>query len=208
MVAQFDRQNLDDCGVQVEEFLRDFQTDLCQRLERLDKEKSFLKDHWEFAGGKGGGISRVLEQGGVFEKAGVNFSSIRGSQLPSAGTERLAHLSHRPFRATGISVVIHPLNPYVPTTHMNLRLILVDGKYWWFGGGFDLTPYYGFVEDAVHWHRMAAAACAGFGENLYQKLKDWCDQYFYLKHRAETRESVACFLTITRKVDSIEVCSF
>lgn len=187
MAAESSRRKFSEYSMQVDAYMRELQSELCKKLENIDHGKSFLEDQWDFSGGSGGGISRVLENGKVFEKAGVNFSSIEGSQLPAAGTERLAHLNDRPFRATGVSVVIHPRNPYVPTTHMNLRFIQVDNRYWWFGGGFDLTPYYGFVEDAVHWHRMAAAACEGFGDQLYDKLKSWCDQYFYLKHRGEMR---------------------
>ena len=187
MVAENDLHEVKEHGVQVDRYLRELQNEICQCLEKVDQEKSFSEDQWKFSGGDGGGISRILENGRVFEKAGVNFSSIEGSRLPAAGTERLAYLNDRPFRATGVSVVIHPHNPYVPTTHMNLRFIQVDKKYWWFGGGFDLTPYYGFEEDAVHWHQMAAAACEGFGDQLYPKLKKWCDQYFYLKHRSENR---------------------
>ena len=171
---------------EVDSFLQGLQKLICNELERLDGDGKFQRDEWDFPDG-GGGDSRVLESGCVFEKAGVNFSSIRGVSLPAAATEKRAHLSCRPFTASGVSLVIHPLNPYVPTTHMNLRFINVDGGEWWFGGGFDLTPYYGFVEDAVHWHKAAAAACAGFQEDLYPKLKHWCDEYFYLKHRDETR---------------------
>ena len=171
---------------QVEVFLQNLQSRICDELERLDGAGKFNRDEWKFADG-GGGDSRVLESGNVFEKAGVNFSSIHGASLPAAATEKRTHLGSRPFNATGVSLVIHPLNPYVPTTHMNLRFIHVDGGDWWFGGGFDLTPYYGFVEDAVHWHQTAAAACADFGEDLYPRLKNWCDEYFYLKHRDENR---------------------
>ena len=171
---------------EVESFLQGLQNQICGELERLDGEGRFQRDEWDFPDG-GGGDSRVLESGRVFEKAGVNFSSIRGTSLPAAATEKRTHLSRRPFTASGVSLVIHPVNPYVPTTHMNLRFINVDGGEWWFGGGFDLTPYYGFVEDAVHWHKTAAAACDGFQEGLYPRLKNWCDEYFYLKHRDETR---------------------
>ncbi|MDE0308972.1 MAG: oxygen-dependent coproporphyrinogen oxidase [Acidiferrobacterales bacterium] len=171
---------------EVENYLRQLQDRICDELESLDGVGRFDRDEWEFVDG-GGGDSRVLESGKVFEKAGVNFSSIRGASLPVAATQKRTHLESRSFTATGISLVVHPLNPYVPTTHMNLRFICVEGGEWWFGGGFDLTPYYGFVDDAVHWHRTAASACAGFGEDLYPRLKKWCDDYFYLKHREENR---------------------
>ncbi len=169
----------------VKAYFEDLQNQICSTLVELDRSGQFIQDEWQFADG-GGGDSRVLESRGVFEKAGVNLSSIRGASLPPAATEKRTHLQHRPFTATGVSVVVHPLNPYVPTTHMNLRFIHVDGVEWWFGGGFDLTPYYGFVEDAVHWHRTAADACIG-REHLYPKFKKWCDDYFYLKHRKEAR---------------------
>ena len=170
----------------VEAFLLDLQQNICEALEALDEGHHFADDYWKFKSG-GGGNSKVLESGHTFEKAGVNFSSIRGQKLPAAATEQKNRPANRPFTATGVSVVIHPRNPYVPTTHLNLRFIHVDRDRWWFGGGFDLTPYYGFEEDVVHWHRNAATACQGFGEHLYPKFKKWCDEYFFLKHRNETR---------------------
>ncbi len=170
----------------VETYLRKLQQDICQTLESLSPSDQFIEDPWSYAGG-GGGVSRVLEDGALFEKAGVNFSSIQGVRLPPAATVKRADLKDQPFSAMGVSLVLHPLNPYVPTTHMNVRFIHVDDEIWWFGGGFDLTPYYGFVEDAVHWHRTAARACKLFGENLYPRLKTWCDEYFFLTHRAEAR---------------------
>ena len=170
----------------VETYLRELQRRICEQLEHIDGTGSFVEDPWEFAGG-GGGVSRILGSGTVFEKAGVNYSSIRGTKLPAAASARHDLLKDRPFLATGVSVVVHPLNPYVPTTHMNVRFIHIDDQFWWFGGGFDLTPYYGFVDDAEHWHRTAADACEGFGNGLYPRLKKWCDEYFYLKHRNETR---------------------
>lgn len=170
----------------VEAYLRTLQRDVCHALEALGGPERFIEDQWDYSGG-GGGASRILESGAVFEKAGVNFSSIHGVRLPPAASAKRAELSDRPFSAMGVSVVAHPLNPYVPTTHMNVRFIRVDGARWWFGGGFDLTPYYGFVEDAVHWHRTAAAACEGFGDGLHQRLKTWCDEYFFLRHRNEAR---------------------
>ncbi len=173
-------------AARVEEYLRGLQQNICQALEQLGGSDRFVADPWSYAGG-GGGITRVLESGRLFEKAGVNFSSIHGVELPAAATAKRTDLKDRPFSAMGVSLVIHPLNPYVPTTHMNVRFIRVDDSRWWFGGGFDLTPYYGFVEDAIHWHRTAAHACEGFGENLYPRLKTWCDQYFFLQHRGEAR---------------------
>ena len=170
----------------VADYLKNLQQTICSALEKTDDKSMFVADPWTYAGG-GGGISCVLEAGDVFEKAGVNFSSIHGVRLPAAATEKRADLKDRPFSAMGLSLVIHPLNPYVPTTHMNIRLIYVDGGKWWFGGGFDLTPYYGFTEDAVHWHRTAARACEGFEDGLYQRLKHWCDEYFFIRHRNEAR---------------------
>ncbi len=173
-------------ALRVEAYLKNLQRNICQSLESLDRSKNFAEDPWNYSGG-GGGISRVLEGGRTFEKAGVNYSSIHGIQLPAAATEKRSDLADRPFSAMGVSLVVHPLNPYVPTTHMNVRFIRVDDQKWWFGGGFDLTPYYGFVEDARHWHRTAAKACEGFSKGLYPRLKHWCDEYFYLKHRQEAR---------------------
>ena len=173
-------------AARVERYLRELQQEICCALEALSDSDRFVEDPWTHTGG-GGGLTRVLESGQVFEKAGVNFSSIHGVKLPPAATEKRTDLKNQPFSAMGVSLVIHPLNPYVPTTHMNVRFIRVDDTRWWFGGGFDLTPYYGFIEDAVHWHRTAAHACEEFGPELYPRLKTWCDQYFYLKHRGEAR---------------------
>ena len=170
----------------VEQYLKSLQKQICSQFEVLESTVAFEAEAWNFKDG-GGGDTRILENGEVFEKAGVNFSSIRGMQLPEAATVQRSSLKNKPFAAIGISVVAHPLNPYVPTTHMNLRFILVGDEVWWFGGGFDLTPYYGFEEDAVHWHTVAKHACDPFGDNRYQEYKRWCDEYFYLKHRNETR---------------------
>ena len=170
----------------VETYLRDLQSRICQALESVDGSGQFAADPWTYAGG-GGGTSRVLKSGQVFEKAGVNFSAIHGVRLPPAATVTRTELNDLPFSAMGVSLVIHPWNPHVPTTHMNVRFIRVDDHKWWFGGGFDLTPYYGYVEDAVHWHQVAAKACEGFGTDLYPRLKRWCDEYFFIKHRGEAR---------------------
>ncbi len=170
-----------------EDYLRSTQNVICQAFSQLDGAQQFLSEKWEYSAGSGGGDSRVLESGEVFEKAGVNFSSIEGAQLPAAATESREHAKDRWFHACGISVVVHPLNPYVPTCHMNLRFIRLENDHWWFGGGFDLTPYYGFKQDAIQWHQNAQAACRGFGDGLYAKLKENCDKYFYIKHRGEAR---------------------
>ena len=174
----------------VSDYLRDLQDRICDALAELDAEKGFREDSWTREEG-GGGRSRVLEEGGVFEKAGINFSHVHGPGLPASATAHRPELAGRSFQALGVSLVIHPRNPYVPTSHANVRFFLAekDGAepVWWFGGGFDLTPYYGFREDAVHWHRTARAACAPFGDDLYPRLKRWCDEYFYLRHRGEPR---------------------
>jgi coproporphyrinogen III oxidase len=170
-------------------YLRGLQDRICAALEQEDGSARFRSDRWERSEG-GGGESRVLRQGRVFEQAGVNFSHVQGASLPPAATARRPELVGVPFSAMGVSLVIHPLNPYVPTTHMNVRFLIAtrdDLCAWWFGGGFDLTPYYPFEEDVLHWHRTASAACEPFGPDVYAKHKDWCDRYFFLKHRNETR---------------------
>lgn len=174
----------------VKGYLLDLQHRVCQMIEREDSTVTFLEDNWEHAEG-GGGITRSFASGLVIEKAGVNFSHVRGQQLPPAATIKRPELINASFQALGVSVVVHPLNPYIPSSHLNVRFILVEGKdqppFWWFGGGFDLTPYYGFTEDCVHWHQTAQAACAPFGDEVYTTYKKWCDQYFFLKHRNEPR---------------------
>ena len=170
-------------------YLLDLQQTICQSLEQLDGEKAFEADVWTRATG-GGGRSCVLKQGKVFEQAGVNFSHVYGDGLPPSATAQRPELAGASFEAMGVSLVIHPRNPHVPTTHMNVRAFVANGSNgpcWWFGGGFDLTPYYGYVKDCVHWHSVAAQACAPFGSHVYPKFKKWCDEYFYLKHRQEPR---------------------
>jgi len=174
----------------VSDYLLDLQNRICQALESLDGEKSFLEDSWKREEG-GGGRSRVLEEGAVFEKAGINFSHVHGRQLPGSATAHRPELAGRSFQALGVSLVVHPRNPYIPTSHANVRFFIADKAgeepVWGFGGGFDLTPYYGFEEDAVHWHKTARQACEPFGEHLYPRFKKWCDEYFFLKHRGEPR---------------------
>jgi coproporphyrinogen III oxidase len=174
----------------VENYLRTLQEYLCRSLEKLDGGGRFESDAWDRTEG-GGGESRVLRQGKLFEQAGVNFSDVRGDKLPPSATAHRPELAGRAWRALGVSLVLHPLNPYVPTTHMNVRFFAApkDGgaTVWWFGGGFDLTPYYGFEEDAKHWHSTAKAACQRFGAEVYPRYKRWCDEYFFLKHRQEPR---------------------
>ena len=174
----------------VRTYLLDLQDRICAALETEDSAKRFHEDAWDRSGG-GGGRTRVLTEGAVFEQAGVNFSHVFGSKLPSSATAHRPELAGRGFQAMGVSLVIHPHNPYVPTSHMNVRFFIAEKEgaepVWWFGGGFDLTPYYPFEEDAMHWHRTAKAACDPFGADYYARFKKWCDEYFYLKHRDETR---------------------
>lgn len=176
--------------VAVETYLRGLQNRITAEIERIDGQATFLRDAWQRDEG-GGGESRVLADGAVFERAGVNFSDIRGTKLPPAATAARPELVGRGFRAMGVSLVFHPRNPYAPTVHANVRFLIAekDGEepVWWFGGGFDLTPYYGFEDDAIHWHSTARDACAPFGPSVFPKLKAQCDDYFFLKHRGEPR---------------------
>jgi len=171
------------------EFLA-LQDRICKALETADPDGGFREDAWQRPEG-GSGRSRVLSDGAVFERAGANYSHVYGDTLPPSASAARPELAGRPFRALGVSVVVHPLNPFVPTSHFNVRYFAAGGAQgtsdWWFGGGFDLTPYYGFEEDAVHWHQQAASACQPFGEDVYPRFKAWCDEYFYLRHRAEPR---------------------
>jgi len=176
--------------VAVKHYLLGLQDRICSSLENEDGAQKFKEDAWERPEG-GGGRSRVLTEGAVFEQAGVNFSEVSGNALPPSATAHRPELAGRAWQALGVSLVIHPYNPYVPTSHANVRFFIAetDGAdpVWWFGGGFDLTPYYGFEEDSVHWHRTAKAACDPFGADYYLRFKKWCDEYFFLKHRNETR---------------------
>ncbi|CCG93537.1 coproporphyrinogen III oxidase [Marinobacter sp. EVN1] len=174
----------------VKDYLIGLQERICQRLETVDGQASFIRDSWQRPEG-GGGISRVLADGGVIEKGGVNFSHVMGETMPASATAHRPHLAGAPWQAMGVSLVIHPNNPYVPTSHANVRFFIAtpedSAPVYWFGGGYDLTPYYGFEEDCVHWHRTAKAACQPFGDSVYADYKRWCDDYFYLKHRQEPR---------------------
>jgi coproporphyrinogen III oxidase len=172
----------------VKEYLLSLQNRICAELEQIDGGARFARDAWDRPGG-GGGESRVLAEGEVFEQAGVSFSHVFGEQMPPSATKTRPELAGKNFQAVGVSLVLHPRNPYVPTTHANFRFFTAGERkpVWWFGGGFDLTPYYPFLEDVVHWHEAAKAACDPFGEDLYPRYKEWCDNYFYLKHRNETR---------------------
>ena len=174
----------------VKDYLLGLQDRICEELAEEDGSATFREESWDREQG-GGGRSRVLENGAVIEKGGVNFSHVFGSQLPPSATAARPELAGRSFQAMGVSLVIHPKNPYVPTSHANVRFFVAekDGEapVWWFGGGFDLTPFYGFEEDVVHWHQTAKTACDPFGEGLYAEFKRWCDDYFYIKHRDEPR---------------------
>jgi coproporphyrinogen III oxidase len=171
-------------------YLLDLQDRICAAVEAEDGVSRFAEDSWERPEG-GGGRSRVLSEGAVFEQAAVGFSHVFGPGLPASATAQRPELTGRSFQALGVSLVFHPRNPYAPTTHMNVRLFLAEKEgadpVWWFGGGFDLTPYYGFEEDAVHFHRTARTACEPFGPEVYPRYKRWCDEYFFLRHRGEPR---------------------
>ncbi|MEJ2360822.1 MAG: oxygen-dependent coproporphyrinogen oxidase [Gammaproteobacteria bacterium] len=174
----------------VKQYLLGLQDSICAALEAEETAAQFREDSWARDAG-GGGRSRVLEEGAVFEKAGINFSHVYGEGLPPSATAHRPELAGRSFQAMGVSLVIHPRNPYVPTSHANVRFFIAEkpgaDPVWWFGGGFDLTPYYGFDEDCIHWHRTAHEACEPFGKDVYPRFKQWCDEYFYLKHRDEPR---------------------
>lgn len=174
----------------VARYLKQLQESIVQGLQVFEPRSGFASDDWEREEG-GGGRSRVLEGGDTFEKAGINFSHVHGPGLPASATAHRPALAGRRFEALGVSLVIHPRNPYVPTSHANVRFFIASkddaDPVWWFGGGFDLTPYYGFEEDAVHWHSTAKAACEPFGADIYPRFKRWCDEYFYIRHRHEPR---------------------
>ena len=174
----------------VKSYLLGLQETISVKLAAIDGSKAFVQDDWARQEG-GGGQSRVLREGQVFEGAGINFSHVFGHNLPPSATAHRPELAHRQFQALGISGVFHPNNPFAPTAHMNVRLFMAEKQgvepIWWFGGGFDLTPYYGFDEDCQHWHHIAKLACDPFGQSVYPKYKKWADDYFYLKHRQEPR---------------------
>lgn len=178
--------NISAAIIEIKRYLTSLQNQICEMLEKEDGEAKFLEDPWEHKGG-GGGLTRVLVGGKVLEKTGVNFSHVHGQSLPPTATAKRPELANTPFQALGVSVIVHPINPYVPTTHANIRFFVSENGHWWFGGGFDLTPYYGFTEDCKHWHQMAKEACDPFGKEVYPRFKRWCDDYFYLKHRQEPR---------------------
>ncbi len=177
----------------VKDYLLDLQHRLSAALEAEDGACEVREDNWQRPGG-GGGRSRILSDGAVFEQGGINFSHVHGDRLPPSATAARPELAGRGFQAMGVSLVMHPRNPYVPSSHLNVRFFVAEAEdaapIWWLGGGFDLTPYYGFDEDCIHWHRTARAACDGFGDDpaaLHAELKAACDRYFFLKHRNEPR---------------------
>ncbi|MGR9107307.1 MAG: oxygen-dependent coproporphyrinogen oxidase [Gammaproteobacteria bacterium] len=174
----------------VENYLLDLQNSICASLQGEDGVAAFEEDLWDYPGG-GGGKTRILRNGATFEQAGVNFSHVLSENLPPAASALRPELTGRSFHAVGVSLVVHPLNPHVPTSHANVRFFLAEKEgedaVWWFGGGFDLTPYYPIREDVIDWHRQARSACEPFGDGVYDRFKRWCDEYFFLRHRNETR---------------------
>lgn len=177
----------------VKSYMLILQSSVCEGIESLeDSSNRFIRDEWKREAG-GGGITCVLEGGETFEKAGVNFSHVMGNELPASATASRPELAGRAFHATGASIVVHPKNPYVPTSHANVRYFYApaissdETDVWWFGGGFDLTPYYGFKQDAIDWHKSAKSACDPFGPEIYESFKSTCDKYFFIKHRNEPR---------------------
>jgi coproporphyrinogen III oxidase len=174
----------------VREWLVGLQQRIVEAIEQADGRARFGSDRWQRPAG-GGGESRVIRAGAVIEQGGVNFSDVAGERLPASATHDRPALAGAPFSAMGVSLVLHPLNPHVPTTHLNLRFFLAEPAgappVWWFGGGFDLTPCYPVLEDVLHWHRTARAACTACPAGTYQRYKEWCDRYFFLPHRNETR---------------------
>ena len=169
----------------VKRFLLSLQDRICDQLAAVDGEAQFVEDDW------GRGRSRVMTDGAVFEKGGVNFSHVQGDAMPGSASAHRPELAGRSYQAMGVSLVMHPQNPYIPTSHANVRFFVAEKPgeepVWWFGGGYDLTPYYGFEEDCRHWHQVAKNACEPFGAALYPKYKKWCDDYFYMSHRDEAR---------------------
>ena len=192
----------------VKNYLLDLQQDICAGLAEEDGAADFIVDEWQRPEG-GGGRSRVLVDGAVFEKAGVNFSHVMGASLPASASAARPELAGRSYQAMGLSLVIHPRNPYVPTSHANVRLFVAEKPgeepVWWFGGGYDLTPYYGNREDCVSWHREAEKACAAFGDDVYPRFKSWCDDYFFLRHRKELLYEAEQSVATLRRSHEVEL---
>jgi coproporphyrinogen III oxidase len=180
---------------QIRQYLQALQISITDAIASADGKAKFMVDNWTRETGEGGGKTMVLTGGDVFEQEGVNFSEVTGDNLPASATAHRPELAGRNYRAMGVSLVIHPNNPHVPTSHANVRFFIAEktgeSSIWWVGGGFDLTPFYAYTEDCVHWHQVANEACADFGSatdsDIYGKYKQWCDDYFHLKHRNESR---------------------
>lgn len=195
---------------QVKHYLLSLQDSICSAMAREDGAGAFVEDSWQRPEG-GGGRSRIITDGAVFEKGGVNFSHVRGAAMPASATAARPELAGRSFQAMGVSLVMHPNNPYIPTSHANVRMFVAEkpgeSPVWWFGGGYDLTPYYGFEEDCRSWHQSAFDACAPFGEEIYPRYKKWCDEYFFLNHRSEPRGIGGLFfddLTLSEEAGGFE----
>jgi coproporphyrinogen III oxidase len=175
----------------VKKYLIELQQNICTEVELIEGGSKFDQDRWTRDDQRGSGLTNILSNGNVFEKGGINYSIISGDKMPKSATALRPELEGRQYTALGVSLVLHPENPFIPTAHANVRFFIAEEKgkdpIWWFGGGFDLTPYYGFDEDAVHWHQTAKKACIPFGKDIYPKYKKWCDDYFYLSHRGEQR---------------------
>ena len=175
----------------VKKYLIKLQQNICTEVELIEGGSKFDEDRWTRDDQRGSGLTNILSNGNVFEKGGINYSIISGDKMPKSATALRPELEGRQYTALGVSLVLHPENPFIPTAHANVRFFIAEEKgkdpIWWFGGGFDLTPYYGFNEDAVHWHQTAKKACIPFGKDIYPKYKKWCDDYFYLSHRDEQR---------------------
>ncbi|MBP6078618.1 MAG: oxygen-dependent coproporphyrinogen oxidase [Xanthomonadales bacterium] len=189
--------------VRMQQWLMGLQDAICADIEQLDGAARFHEDTWQRAEG-GGGRTRILRDGAVFEQAGIGFSRVEGTQMPPSATAHRPELAGQPWTAMGVSLVFHPRNPHIPTTHMNVRLFATRGDHpaWWFGGGFDLTPFYPNDADIRHWHQTAHDAVAPFGDGLYAEFKAWCDRYFFLKHRAETRGVGGLFFDDLHRFDA------
>jgi len=196
---------------QVKEYLLSLQESICLALEQEEPRAKFVEDIWVRAEG-GGGRTRVLANGEVIEQGGVNFSHVFGFNLPPSATAKRPELADRQYEAMGVSLVIHPRNPYVPTSHANVRFFIAkkegEPPIWWFGGGFDLTPFYPFRDDVLHWHRTARQACEPFGDEVYPRYKKWCDEYFFLKHRNETRGVGGLFFDDLNEPDFTQAFAF
>ena len=186
------------------DFFKQLQEKISLSLEQVDGSGTFVEDSWQREEG-GGGRTRVMTNGSIIEQGGVNFSVVSGNKLPPTATARRPELAGRTWQACGVSLVIHPKNPHIPTSHANVRFFIAEKEgeepVWWFGGGFDLTPFYPVKEDVIHWHQTASDLCQPFGESVYDDYKKWCDEYFHLKHRNENRGVGGLFFDDLNKWD-------